>query len=440
MFKQFSRITKKAGMLTLTIGVLVFTVVFAASGDLDTTFNGNGLATNPMIPLEPDRLDIGQKVAIQPDESIVIAGNSNQPDIASYDFAVTRYTKDGVLDTSFDNDGLLITEFGGVVEAYDVAIQPADSKIIVAGKKCINGGTNCDVVLTRYNPDGSLDNTFSNDGKQKTDFNSRDNGTLGGIAIQSNGRIVVAGYMWNGGDYDFAVYRYLANGNLDKTFSGDGRVNIGIAAGRQDFASDVAIQSDGKIVVAGYTGKPNFKKNKFAVVRLNSNGTLDKTFSGDGKLTTSFGADDYALGIALQPNGRIVVAGYSYDGLLNYMALTRYKSNGALDTSFNVTGKLKFSVVPGLDSQAKDVVVQSDEKIVVAGETNNISNYDFAVVRLNSGGDFDTSFSGDGIATVDFGADDYGRGLAVQPDGSYVVAGFINDGTQWDVAVGRVLP
>jgi len=438
MIKQFKHLTFKISLLGTIISMLVSTVVLAASGDLDLTFSGDGLAVNYIVPANPGRFDIGQGVAIQSNGRLVVAGYSYIPASSTFDFAVLRYNPNGNLDTSFSGDGRLITNFGAIDEAYDVALQ-ADGKPIVVGKTCANGGTNCDVALARYNANGSLDNTFSGDGKQITDYGGLDNGSLGGVAIQADGKIVVAGYSWNGSNYDFAVYRYLSNGGLDKSFSGDGRVRIGFGAGRQDYASDLAIQSDGKIVVVGYTGSASFTNNNFAIARLNANGSLDNTFSGDGRQMTNMGADDYALSLALQSNGRIVVAGYKYTGALSYIALTRYMSNGSLDTTFNTSGKRVFSVVPNLDSQANSVVVQSDGKIVILGMTNNSSSYDFALVRLNGDGSFNNSFGGAKVK-VDFGGDDYGIGLAIQSDGKYVISGFTNDGNQRDFATARVNP
>lgn len=433
MIKQFNRLTWKAGLLAIVASVLIFTIVLAASGDLDATFSGDGLTTDYVVPSAPERSDIAQSVALRSDGSIVVAGSS------SFDFAVTRYVSDGTLDSLFSGDGRLITNFGGIDEAYGVAVQ-SNGKIVVVGKTCAAGGSNCNVALARYNGDGSLDKNFSGDGKQITDFGGLENGSFGGIAIQSNGRIVVAGYASNGKDYDFAVYRYLSNGTLDTSFSGDGRARFGFGSKHQDYASDLIIQSDGKILVAGSTRSANTSNKDFAIARLNANGSLDKTFSGDGKQITNFGADDSALGLALQSNGKIVVAGNKYTGNQS-VALVRYNKNGSLDTTFNGTGKLVFSVLSGLDSQANDVIVQSDGKIVLLGATNNTdtSSFDFALVRLNSDGTFDTAFSDDGIALIDFGGDDYGNGLALQIDGNYVLAGFINDSVQKDFAVSRVL-
>src|SRR5688572_5060785 len=404
----------------------------AAPGDLDTTFDGDGLVITNIVPSIPGRSDKASGIAIQADGKIVVAGDSGAFP-AFQDFTLARYNTDGALDTTFHTDGRLVTNFGSGDEASDVAVQ-SDNKIVAAGQTCINYV--CDVAVARYNSSGVLDTTFSGDGKQTTDFGGSDNGLYGGLAIQSNGKIVVAGYVLNGTDYDFAVYRYLSNGSLDTTFSGDGKVSFGFGAGRQDSARDLVLQNDGKIVVAGDSG------GNFAIARLNLNGSIDTTFSGDGKQTTDIGPNGSAWGVALQPDGKIVVVGQIRpDEVLSFRtksAIARYNTNGSLDTNFNVTGKKVFSVIPSAYSGATDVIIESNGKIVVLAFTPG----DFALVRLKSGGAFDTTFSGDGKTTFDFGGSELAATLAVQPlDGKYVLAGYTNSIMHRnDFALARVLP
>jgi uncharacterized delta-60 repeat protein len=439
MFARFKRLIWKAGLFATVLSMLAFTVALAASGDLDTTFGGDGRITSYAVPSRPGRSDTVFGIAIQADGKIIAAGFSGVPQTSTYDFALIRYNPDGSLDNTFSADGRLITNFGGIDQAYDAALQP-NGKIVVAGYKCSNDFTICDVALARYNVGGALDITFSGDGKQTSDFGGNDNGSLA-VAIQPDGKIVAAGYMWNGTDYDFAVYRYLSNGTLDSTFSGDGMARIGFGAGRQDYAGDLVIQSDGKIVVIGYTGDSDEANNNFAVARLNANGSLDTTFSGDGKQITNFGGDDYAYAVALQTDGKIVVIGEKGTSALSYFAVVRYNSDGSLDAAFNTTGRKAFSIAAGVNSVAVAVRVQANGKIVIAGRTGAAEVADFALVRLNSGGGFDTTFSGNGKVTVDFGGDDYGRALALQSsDGKYVIGGFTSDGTQRDFALARILP
>ena len=441
MFVQFKRLTWKASLLTIIISILAFTIALAASGDLDPTFDGDGLVTS--YASEPWKSDLAQSIAIQANGKIVAAGISNYG-YATSNFAILRYNTDGSLDTAFGGDGRVLTNLGNNDGANDVAIQ-SNGKIVAAGRTCL--GYYCDVALARYNAGGSLDTTFSGDGKQITDFGSTDNGSDGGLAIQPDGKIVVGGYVHNGTDRDFAVYRYNANGSLDTTFSGDGMLKFGFGAGRWDTAFDLALQSDGKIIVIGETYNPNsgFLDRNFALARLNTDGSLDVTFSGDGRQTTNFGNDDRAYGVTLQMDGKAVVVGMKSNGDLRFFALARYNVDGSLDTTFNGTGRKVFSIIAGTSSSAEDVIVQSNQMIVVAGSAVNSpegGSFDFAMVRLNPDGALDTTFGEDGKVIIDFGGTDFAASLAVRPaDGKYVLGGYAyGDLSEDHFALARVLP
>src|SRR5687768_3490296 len=200
MSKHFKMVLYKAALLSMALSILGFTFSVPSGGDLDTTFDRDGrVTTNFGRPTW--REDSVEALAIQPDGKIVAAGSSNN------DFALARYNLDGSLDTSFSGDGRLLTNFGANEAITDVAAQE-DGKIVASGYKCIVAGE-CDVALARYNADGTRDTTFSGDGKVTTDIGRGDNGSYGGIAIQ-DGKIVVAGDAPNrmgGMDSDFAVYR-----------------------------------------------------------------------------------------------------------------------------------------------------------------------------------------------------------------------------------------
>ena len=429
MYTHLNRMIWKASLL-ITVISFSFIVVLAAPGDLDTTFSGDGKVTTD---INVGREDVLREIALQTDGKIVVVGERNDP-IRVYDFAVARYNPNGTLDTTFSGDGKLLTNFGGIDKAEDVAIQP-DGKIVVAGSRCLDDiwpDQKCDLAIARYQINGALDPTFSGDGKAITGFGGGSNGFWGGLAIQSNGKIVVNGWMWNGTDFDFAVYRYNANGALDTTFSGDGRVRVGFATGPQDMANDLALQPDGKVVVSGHScDTVNFENCDFAVLRLNANGTLDTTFSGDGRQTINFGGNEGPEGIAVQPNGKIVVAGSRWTPAALF-ALVRLNPNGSLDTAFSGDGRVLTGFGPGVGAGCGDVRVQSNGKIVAAGYAGD----DLALARYNANGTLDTTFSTDGRVRVDFGSDDTGAKLALQGDGRYVLAG----STQGDFALARVLP
>jgi uncharacterized delta-60 repeat protein len=340
------------------------------------------------------------------------------------------YAQPGSLDLSFSNDGKVTTTIGVYDYGQSAAIQ-SDGKIVVAGYSW--NGSNYDFALVRYNTDGSLDNNFDSDGKVTTDFgSSSDRGTS--AAIQSDGKIVVAGSSNNGSGFDFALVRYNADGSLDSTFDSDGKVTTDFGS-TIDEGFSIVIQSDGKILVAGSSDGSN---DDFALVRYNTDGNLDNTFDSDGRVTTDFGSgNDEGISVAIQSNGKIVVAGYSYNGSDYDFALVRYNTDGSLDNTFDSDGKVTTDI-GSREDRGFSVALQSDGKIVMAGYSNNGSNFDFALVRYNTDGSLDNSFDSDGKVITDIGSgDDYGSSAAIQSDGKIVVAGSSYYGSSWDFALVR---
>jgi len=243
-------------------------------------------------------------------------------------FALARYNADGSLDTSFDGDGKLTTDFGGGV-AYGVALQP-DGKIVAVGYVAGFGGEG-DFALARYNADGSLDTSFSGDGTQTTDVGGDERAS--DVAIQRDGKIVAVGssYSFIGSSTDVVVARYNPDGSLDPSF---GTLFPGLqltSVSGTDHAAGVALQPDGKIVAVGAAVED------FLLARYDSNGSPDATFSDDGTQTTDFGGSDGAGGVAFQPDGKIVAAGTTYtygvDGsAVGNFAVARYESGSTSGT------------------------------------------------------------------------------------------------------------
>jgi uncharacterized delta-60 repeat protein len=289
---------------------------------------------------------------------------------------------------------------------------------------------------------GDLDLTFHHDGKALTDFTAgRDRAS--DIAIQADGKIVVVGTANSrGSDARFAVSRYNAEGDLDTTFGGDGKVITNFSS-HWDGASAVAVQPDGKIVVAGEAGwneSAAHPDSTFAVARYESSGVLDATFSGDGKVMANISSGaDFVFGVAIQPlDGRIVVAGGA-GGSGGRIALARFHPGGALDATFNGDGRATLNVTAG-DERVDDVVIQTDGKLVVAGTIDYFSNAArVVVVRFTAGGSPDPSFSGDGRTSKNLTPSfDGAFGLAIQPsDGKIVVVGQAGGGDHGEIALLR---
>ncbi len=342
---------------------------------------------------------------------------------------------DGDIDTSFGVDGKVITDVGDSwSKTYSVAIQN-DGKIVAAGYSY--NGSNEDFALVRYNTNGTLDTTFNSDGKVITDL-GRDRDFGRSVAIQNNGKIVVAGYSYNGSDNDFALVRYFSSGTLDWFFGDHGKV-ITDLGGSYDEARSVAIQNNGKIIVAGYSW--NGSNYDFSLVRYCADGSLDIKFGIGGKVITDMGSHngDYACNIAIQSDGKIVVAGYTGSSGNEDFALVRYNGNGILDTTFSDDGKV-ITDLGGFDDRACGVAIQNDGKIIAAGNSHSSHNgvdSDFALVRYDANGTLDTSFGANGIVTTNMGGHDGGLSVAIQYDGKIIVAGFGDNGSNNDFALVR---
>ena len=385
------------------------------NGSPDSSFNGNGKQT----AILGSDLQIGNSVALQSDGKIVVAGYTLNGTFNN-DFALARFTTNGILDNTFDNDGILTTDFTSSDDyAGSVAIQ-SDDKIVVAGYSYIYlPGLNVQhLAVSRYNRDGTLDNSFGDNGKLEGDSKQGDT-RFNAIAIQADGKAVAAGVTWNGSNYDFAVARYNANGHPDSTFNDDGKQITNFGA--LDQASSIVIQPDGKIVVAGNC------KTQFAIARYNTNGSLDNTFSADGKLIISMGFSDACTSVALQSDGKIVMAGYTFTDT-NYdsahFAIVRLNSDGTVDNTFSDDGK-QLTDFDSSPSFATSVAIQTDGKIIVAGRSYLNQNDNFSLARYNINGSLDTTFSHDGKQNNVFGNDDYfGEALAIQNDGKIITAGF----------------
>lgn len=401
----------------------------ATPGSLDPTFSADGMVVTNLTAGD----DYARAMVIQPDGRLVVAGRVGG---LGGQFLVARYLPSGTLDTTFSGNGWNATNFtNGWDEAFGLVLQP-DGKIVVVGDAEGQGGR---FGLARYRPNGTLDPTFSGDGKLTTDFGPGFDGASE-VILQPNGRLVVAGQA-SGGNGQFGLARYLANGALDRTFSGDGKVATDFT-GRADLAWDLALHSDGRIVAAGGAGR----SSSMAVVRYQANGSLDPTFSGNGKLTTNFlrGAEDVAAAVVIQPDDKILVAGTTGEqpeiiagGRGLRFALVRYNVDGSQDESFSEDGTVVRDLTSG-DDFGWDVALQADGKIVVAG-VSDANGGQFAVLRFDDEGGWDSSFGGDGLVTTNFtAAFDGALAVGLQADGTIVAAGG-SGGSAGRVALTRYL-
>jgi uncharacterized delta-60 repeat protein len=410
------------------------------SGALDNTFSTDGrqVVSTPSGPPTLNSQDLCSAVLVQADGKIVLAGHEGS---ANGRFLLMRLDgTTGTPDAAFDTDGILITDFGGNVFAGAAAVfaDEGASKLIAAG----TGNDN--FAAARYAmSNGALDGTYGVGGKAEADVphSVQSAETAKSVAVQPDGKIVVVGptnvdlITQVGGDEQFGVARYNPDGTLDAGFGvggidGNGRVSTNFdtlpnGAGTVDSPAAVALQSDGKILVAGKTDPVGPDTGDFAIARYTTAGVLDPSFDGDGLLSDDLGGgeDDAATSVAVQgtvgsPGFRIVVAGTRSTSSFNSeFAVAAYDGSGAPDTSFGGTGSVTTSF--GALDQANAVAIQADGSVVVAGVRQDFSNSDFALARYESDGDPDPTFDTDGKLTTDVaGHGDVGYGVAIRELGA----------------------
>jgi len=412
------------------------------SGTLDTSFGTNGKVTTDFAGGTGAS---ARTVAVQADGKIVAAGVAVFNGVT--DFALARYNSNGTLDTSFGTSGIVTTvfDFPGSFDRVFTIVQQPDGKFVAVGSTVINLFAN--FALARFNANGTLDTSFGTGGMVTTGFGVSAEATS--AVVQSDGKIVAAGYANLDGADDFALVRYDSNGTLDASFGTGGKVTTAFLS--QGFseaqAFSVAVQPDGRIVAAGNAVVGG--GFDFALVRYDSNGTLDASFGTGGQVTTDFaGANDQARSVSVQPDGKIVAAGAAgqYINRGFDFALARYNNNGTLDTGFGTSGKVTtdFTGTNDVPSEPSAIALQEDGKIFVMGETlvsvqsDGALIYDFALARYNSNGTLDTSFGTSGKVTTDFaGGNDLPFSVAVQPDGNIVLAGGATINGRADFALAR---
>ena len=390
-------------------------------GDLDLSFGVDGTVT---VDLGNNLEDSANAVAVQPDGKVVAVGYVSTSSTGR-DFAVIRLNTNGSLDTTFSDDGKLSFNFGSATRddiARAVAVQP-DGRIVVAGEADVLGFGNFDIVVARLNADGAFDTSFGSNGKVVTNLPNNRPDFGRGLALQSDGKLLVAGYSNRPttGD-DFVVVRYGLNGSLDTTFNGTGIVTTDILTNREDRAAAIAVQPDGNIVVTGYTNDPSFK-NDFAIARYSPNGSLDSSLNGTGKVHTdlNLNSDDVGNAVTLQSDGKILIAGDSSSDF----GLARYNQNGSMDLSFGGgDGIVTTNFGTNAADSGRAVTVQPGGKIIVAGR----SRTELAAARYTADGTLDTTFDGDGLLVQNAGNNQLSpfggyRGMTIQLDGKIVAVG-----------------
>jgi uncharacterized delta-60 repeat protein len=342
----------------------------APPSGLDPTFGSDGRVSTPVGAGK------GEAVLIQSDGGIITAGRVAVG--GGIDFALTRHDADGKLDTGFGDGGIVTTDFAGQVDqANSVAVQP-DGKIVVAGFAATGAllNANDDIALARYNSDGTLDTSFGTGGMVITDLGTKTELGRAVVIQPSDGKIVVAGTV----DSDVVLVRYTPDGDVDTAFGQSGVTITDL--GNDDFANGVALTADGQVLVAGHTLGSGGNLD-FALARYRADGALDQSFGTDGIVKTDIGGgDDFAEGLTVDTDGRIVVVGRATSSTILDMAVARYHGDGTLDTGFGDNGRITADF-HGKGEFGQDVAIQADGKIVAAGYTANGLDTEFALMRIN---------------------------------------------------------
>ncbi|KAA6439414.1 T9SS type A sorting domain-containing protein [Dyadobacter flavalbus] len=427
-------------LFLITFSVFIITThLFAQSGTLDPTFGQNGkVITN----IDQTR-NIATSMLIQPDGKIVVGGYCTPVDYNAY-FTLVRYNTDGTLDNSFGNAGIVRPPVGINEDIpYSIVLQ-SDGKIIAAGYSW--NGANYDFAMVRYNSNGSRDLGFGTGGVVTTDFNNT-NEKANKVLLQPDGKIIMCGISDISFDVNVAFARYLPNGTLDNTFGSSGKVsfNIGESGSWQSIRS-AELQNDGKILATGFTEVYIDKETgnydyRFVLLRLNSNGDLDNGFGNSGIVQTLVKKHDIGLSLAVQADNKILLLGQAnpwYNGFDDF-ALVRYNSDGSIDNTFGNNG-IVLTTFDNTDDIPASMVLQSDQKILAFGFTarNNGTTLDFALARYNTDGTLDNTFGIGGKVMTDFGGNwDFGTSMALQKNGKIVVAGYTKNGNDYDFALAR---
>jgi len=432
--------------IMFVIGLIIHqaAAAFAAPGDLDSTFGIGG-----KVMTETGYAEMVHAVALQPDGKIVVAGEIN---INGSKGLVTRYNADGSLDQSFGFGGLIAdAAHGGHSTTFTAVLVQPDGKIVAAGFFTESVGCmRSQAWIARYNPNGSNDTTFGGgDGKVEFPYVYVNGCPVDSfhysLALQNDGKILAAGTSKNSSlNFDFAVTRLNTDGSLDTSFNQDGLAMMPIGSSFER-AQAVAVRSDGKIVLAGYSQSDRTQNTDFAVVMLTSQGLYDWNFGGTGKVTTDTGGEDYAFAVAFQDDGKILAAGLRSGSGDEDFSLARYNENGSLDGRFGFGGKVVTDFGSPHDI-AFDIALQSNGKAVAVGRGSDpnlpFTGQNFAVSRYSTAGALDATFGSNGKQMTDFSnSDDGARAVVIQTDGKIVVAGYgSNSPGNNSITLARYLP
>jgi uncharacterized delta-60 repeat protein len=348
-------------------------------------------------------------------------------------FISMSFSQGLVLDNSFGTNGKVTTSFGVNESAMSSLAIQSDNKIIACGSS-YNGSTN-QIVLSRYLTNGSLDNTFGNNGKVITPIGTGLENENNSVAILNNGKILVAGGTGNTtSGIDFGIVRYNSNGTLDTSFGTNGIV-ISDFNSETNIGRSMKVLSDNKFIIGGFlNASSSGNYPNFAIAKYNENGTLDTTFGNSGYTSINFGtisnnlliSEDSLSCIVIQADGKIVAGGFTYYNQADF-GLVRLNSNGSLDTSFGSNGRVITDF--GAGEEIRSIQILANGKIIASGNYNfnSDSNQKIAIAKYNANGSLDTTFGTAGKTLFDINSNQevFVTSTELQSDDKLLVTGFV---------------
>jgi len=382
--------------------------------------------------------DNATSIQIKNDGKILVAGYTNS---FNSDFLLVQYLASGTLDTGFGFNGKVISDLGTSSKdmVYDFTLQ-SDEKIMLIGSSDMIGSS--DFALIRYDAQGLPDTSFGVNARVMTDIGTGSADTLSSIKLQTDGKIILGGYSNTNinGNYDFALMRYNTSGSIDTTFGSNGKITTDLNSNSSDYITNLEIQNDGKIVAAGYSTMTN--TSHVSLVRYLDTGVLDASFGVNGKINTEINSQsiDKVNAMIIQPNGKILITGSTRIGLNSDFILIRYTSLGVLDSNFGTNGVVITDIGTNTWDEAYSLQLQTQGKILVAGISNTNGNQDFTIVRYNNNGTLDTTFGNNGKVITNLGGNDFAYDIQVQKDKKFLIAGTSNASGSNDYVIARYLP
>jgi uncharacterized delta-60 repeat protein len=309
----------------------------------------------------------------------------------------------------------------------------SDDKILMAGHVTINSNT--DFGLARFNADGTPDNTFGVNGKVSLDIGGFDDMPTDMI-VQSDGRILVAGTITNATEADFGIVRFNADGTPDQTFGVQG-VTVYPLTAQYDAVTSIGMQSDNKIILAGKTGQ-YYPDEDLALARFNADGSIDPTFGTNGQVIMSIGMQSTkANAIRITADDKILLTGFTHPEPIVYIVLLmKFNADGTPDNSFGNSG-IVTTQVGTYACEGQDLAIQQDGRILVGGLQDIDNQYNFILARYLADGSPDTGFGSGGSGITDLGAWDRGNAILLQPDQRILVGGYSGLYPNLDFAVVR---